>query len=114
MIARNRIRCIVVRVGTDADRRSPRGALARDLLPWADPYVAGLIKKLQDEVRDERRQRAGVRSDRFSRSRRGAMPLHDRFATRSAVDVDPSWFDRSIDLGSARFDDDLDDATFRC
>ena len=31
-------------------RRRPRAA---DLLPWADPYIAGLIRKLQDEVRAE-------------------------------------------------------------
>jgi hypothetical protein len=38
-----------------------RGALARDVLPWADPYVAGLIRKLQDEVRFERRLRSVMR-----------------------------------------------------
>ncbi|MEX0641676.1 MAG: hypothetical protein WD468_03195 [Pirellulales bacterium] len=38
-----------------ADRVSDRGALARDILPGADPYVAQLIRKLQDEVREERR-----------------------------------------------------------
>lgn len=27
-----------------------------DLLPWADPYIARLVSKLQDEVRDERTQ----------------------------------------------------------
>jgi hypothetical protein len=31
------------------------GALARDVLPWADPYVAQLIRKLQEEVRQQRR-----------------------------------------------------------
>jgi hypothetical protein len=30
-------------------------------LPWADPYVAQLIKKLQDEVRFERRLRSVLR-----------------------------------------------------
>jgi hypothetical protein len=35
--------------------------LARDVLPWADPYVAQLIKKLQDEVRFERRLRSVLR-----------------------------------------------------
>lgn len=58
MIARKRIRCIVVEVGTTADRRP----MARDLLPWADPYVAGLIKKLQDEVRYERRMKSAGRN----------------------------------------------------
>lgn len=35
--------------------------MARDLLPWADPYVAQLIKNLQDEVRHERRLQSHVR-----------------------------------------------------
>jgi hypothetical protein len=38
-----------------------RGAMVRDLLPWADPYVAQLIKKLQDEVRQERRAQSLIR-----------------------------------------------------
>jgi hypothetical protein len=61
MVARNRIRCTLVVTPEAGDRLSSRGALDRDLLPWADPYVAGLIKKLQDEVRAERRERALVR-----------------------------------------------------
>ena len=59
MVALNRIRCQVVSVGSDA--YVSRGALARDVLPWADPYVAQLIKKLQDEVRFERRLRSVLR-----------------------------------------------------
>jgi hypothetical protein len=46
------------------DSMSSRGALARDILPGADPYVAMLIRKLQDEVREERRLRSLVRSRR--------------------------------------------------
>ncbi len=67
MVARNfnhsRIRCLVVSVPSESARLAgpSRGALARDVLPWADPYVAGLIKKLQDEVRQERRQQSPVR-----------------------------------------------------
>jgi hypothetical protein len=53
MTGRNRIRCQVVAI--DPNTYVSRGALARDVLPWADPYVAQLIKKLQDEVRFERR-----------------------------------------------------------
>ena len=30
---------------------------ASELLPWADPYIARLIRKLQDEVRQERASR---------------------------------------------------------
>jgi hypothetical protein len=61
MIAGNRIRCTVVAVPVGAEFGTFRGAIARDLLPWADPYVAQLIKKLQDEVRQERRARSRVR-----------------------------------------------------
>jgi hypothetical protein len=43
-----------------------RGAMAREILPWADPYVAQLIKNLQDEVRIERRMRAEVRHYRVT------------------------------------------------
>jgi hypothetical protein len=59
MVARNSIRCTVVAVPVASDRFS-RGSLAQDLLPWADPYVAQLIKNLQDEVRHERRTRSLV------------------------------------------------------
>ncbi len=59
MVAFNRIRCQVVSVGSDPIVL--RGAFARDVLPWADPYVAQLIKKLQDEVRFERRLRSVLR-----------------------------------------------------
>jgi hypothetical protein len=64
MVARNRIRCLVVAVPAGSDRIHVSGAMARDVLPWADPYVAGLIKKLQDEVRQERRCRSLVRNYR--------------------------------------------------
>lgn len=64
-----KVKCLVVEVpvnqtGLSADelhdaslpaaienRLRPR---ARDLVPWADPYIAGLIRKLQEEVRAER------------------------------------------------------------
>jgi hypothetical protein len=60
MVARNSIRCTVVAVPVSSDRCLSRGGIAQDLLPWADPYVAQLIKNLQDEVRQERRMRSLV------------------------------------------------------
>jgi hypothetical protein len=57
---------MVVSVPTTPDRVSSRGALSRELLPWADPYVAGLIKKLQDEVRRERRFQSLIRETRLA------------------------------------------------
>ena len=61
MVARNRIRCQVVAIDSPAQPYVSRGALARDVLPWADAYIAQLIKKLQDEVRFERRLRSILR-----------------------------------------------------
>ncbi len=57
---RNHIRCTVVAVEVTSDRIMARG-VAKDLLPWADPYVAQLIHNLQQEVREEREAAASVR-----------------------------------------------------
>jgi hypothetical protein len=57
----NRIRCTVVAVPVTADLCLSRGAVAREILPWADPYVAQLIKNLQEEVRQEREAQVLVR-----------------------------------------------------
>jgi hypothetical protein len=46
------------------DPWTSRGALAREIMPGADPYVAMLIQKLQKEVREERRLRSLVVHDR--------------------------------------------------
>jgi hypothetical protein len=61
MVAFNRVRCSVVAMKIQENESLSRGALAREVLPWADPYVAQLIKNLQDEVRAERRQAARFR-----------------------------------------------------
>ncbi len=52
----SKIRCFVVRI-PDADSAVPPRAAWREALPWADPYILGLIRKLQDEVRMERAAR---------------------------------------------------------
>jgi hypothetical protein len=62
MVARTRIRCLVVAVPEESVSSATRGALSREVLPWADPYVAGLIRKLQDEVRRERQVKSLVRN----------------------------------------------------
>lgn len=70
MVASN-IRCIVVEVpvNQEEEARFASPPRARDLLPWADPYIATLIRNLQDEVREERaaaraeaKQRAAARA----------------------------------------------------
>jgi hypothetical protein len=41
------IRCQVLTVPAHEDWR-PRGGGARDLLPWADPYISSLVRRLED------------------------------------------------------------------
>lgn len=61
MVAPTKIRCAVVTITADdngmpninASEFEPRFRPS-DLLPWADPYIAGLVRKLQAEVRSER------------------------------------------------------------
>jgi hypothetical protein len=65
MVAFNRVRCTVLAVSEFQRCGLSRGAIVRDVLPWADPYVAQLIKKLQDEVRMERRQQSRVPYNRM-------------------------------------------------
>jgi hypothetical protein len=60
MVASNRIHCTVIAVEVRPVRCSSRGVV-RDLLPWADPYVAQLIRNLQNEVRQERQKLSCVR-----------------------------------------------------
>jgi hypothetical protein len=75
MVVSNRIRCTVVALGMSSDNGISNGEIARDLLPWADPYVAQLIKNLQDEVRHERRMQAQMRRrSRLSQS----FPVYER------------------------------------
>jgi hypothetical protein len=60
MVASNRIHCTVVAIPVSSEGVSAR-RVAQELLPWADPYVAQLIRNLQQEVREERRMQSVVR-----------------------------------------------------
>ena len=63
-----------------------RGALAREIMPGADPYVAQLIRKLQDEVREERRLQSLVRRRRSSLLATSAHSAQTRFDIGDAFD----------------------------
>jgi len=55
--------CTVVRVPTtDVRGMSHPPARLSELLPWADPYIVRLVKKLQGEVRRERSATRGLNS----------------------------------------------------
>ena len=90
-VNRRRIHCVVVAVPAEADLFAERGALAHDLVPGADPYVAQLIARLQDEVREERRleQQSGRAAQRTSVSRFGRRDL--------IADLELPWFDMPLD-----------------
>jgi hypothetical protein len=72
MVDFNRVRCTVIAVSQLDNACLSRGALAREVLPWADPYVAQLIKNLQNEVREERRLQSRIRHYRASGSEQTA------------------------------------------
>jgi hypothetical protein len=59
-----RIICTAIRIDdpkfTSANRVAYKPS---ELVPWADPYIAGLVRRLQSEVRFERAVVAEVRAD---------------------------------------------------
>jgi hypothetical protein len=55
-------------------------------LPGADPYVAQLIRKLQDEVREERRMQSLVRHCQPRAKDSAAIATQSRFAIGDALD----------------------------
>ena len=90
-ISRKRIRCIVIAVPVEAELLAERGALAHELVPGADPYVAQLIQRLQDEVRQERRL------EQLS-ARAGRLANRARFEREDPVgDLEVPWFDMPLE-----------------
>ncbi len=66
-----------------------------DLLPWADPYIARLVTKLQDEVRDERTQ-TRIRDERTQTrkvSRISGNCLAELEPPSPSTDNDGDWND---------------------
>src|SRR5690349_2308037 len=75
-----RIRCHVLEVPTNDDWLARRGGEtrggSRELLPWADPYIAGLMRNLEN------------RSVRHERVTKRLSHLSDPFAVAQAADMD--------------------------
>ena len=94
MVAINnkRIHCVVIAMPIEA--LASRGALAHEMVPGADPYVAQLIARLQDEVRQERR--AERLQSRQSRLAGGST--RPRFEPHQlGSDLEIPWFDMPLD-----------------
>lgn len=52
------IRCVVIQVPFDSGwQPSPSGKRPSEMIPWSDPYIAGLVRRCQREVAQERRQK---------------------------------------------------------
>jgi hypothetical protein len=94
MVAPRKIRCLVIEVPSEMAAMSPR-TRARfrpsQLVPWADPYIASLVHKLQNEVRHERR---------------GGCAALAR--TRERLDLDVPWNDEAFEFEPAEEDAPLD------
>lgn len=90
-INRKRIHCVVIAVPVEADLLAERGALAHEIVPGADPYVAQLIQRLQEEVRHERRMEQ-------LHDRAGRLTKQARFAQPDLVgDLELPWFDMPLE-----------------
>ena len=72
-----RLVCTVVRVAEDAPQIDSSRYIRKPstLVPWADPYIAGLVRRLQSEVRMERAEAA----------ERGEEPATEMFDNRGAI-----------------------------
>ncbi|QDU90798.1 hypothetical protein Pla175_42110 [Pirellulimonas nuda] len=81
MANQTKIRCTVVSMPTETvsmpNATQPRFRPS-DLLPWADPYIASLVHKLQNEVREERR-------DSRLRQRLSAQPAFSSHVDEDAL-----------------------------
>lgn len=88
MMASNNARCTVIEIPVSS-QGGPDDAPPRDLLPWADPYIAKLMSKhrLQAALDDSLNF---VESEEFSRSQR---PLPAYESTTSNVSSGRSRFD---------------------
>src|SRR5262249_14492212 len=94
---KKRIRCVVLSVPVDAGAWTARGAMVQELVPGADPYVAQLIRRLQEEVREERHAAAVERRERIMRAIEeecSAVGSNTRFdAAPMSNDLEVPWFD---------------------
>ena len=91
-----RVVCTIVRVAEEpAPARERLVRKPSTLLPWADPYIAGLVRRVQSEVRMERAAMAdGVLKH--------ASPNADLDPPSPTTEEDFEWFD------VPRFDFDRD------
>lgn len=86
------VRCQVVVLPAEFDQMSheeKRTTRPSELVPWADPYIASLVHKLQDEVREERRllREASAMAQRVRSGRPAASGLRGELEAPYADDA---------------------------
>ncbi|RIK73376.1 MAG: hypothetical protein DCC67_17990 [Planctomycetota bacterium] len=103
MVAPNKSRRVVCTVVRVAERPMPEAVRFErrpsDLVPWADPYIAGLVRRLQSEVRMERARQRPRPAAELAFDNRGASQwlddsLHGELDPPSPADGDWEWSDR--------------------
>jgi hypothetical protein len=118
-VNKKKIRCVVLAVSEDNEGWTSRGAMVQELVPGADPYVALLIKRLQEEVRQERRAEELQRRERLMAAIEPAASspaTKPRFEERQLIDeLEVPWFDMPeeepwSDEAVPEFNDPNDDA----
>jgi hypothetical protein len=96
-VNKKKIHCLVLAVPVDSEGWTSRGAMVHELVPDADPYIAQLIKRLQDEVREERHAEQLERRERLMASIKpaaGRESTKPRFAEHQLIDdLEVPWFD---------------------
>jgi hypothetical protein len=130
-VNKKKIRCVVLAISGENDGWTSRGAMVQELVPGADPYVAQLIQRLQDEVRQERRLEELERRERLMTAinpqtqtkSTESKTTKPRFSQRQLIDelevvsdLEVPWFDMPEDESwddevAPEFGDRNDDAT---
>lgn len=89
----SRIRCQVLETPTQEDW-SPRRGRPKDLLPWADPYIAGLVRKLEErfDAQADWQTHDPLGADRMGRSSGAQISqgLTDLHSGHDPFDADPA------------------------
>jgi hypothetical protein len=98
MMSPRRIHCWIVTVQTSA---APTERTRDDAERTVDPYICGLIARLQAEVRDDRKRLAPTEGIWNDRCRFEPLP---RWATAEHADAEITWHDWPLDFSEPDFD----------
>ena len=90
-INRKRIHCVVIAVPVEADFFAERGALAHEMVPGADPYVAQLINGCKTKCVRNAGRNSSRNAPAGSPSKRGSTDAD------LVGDLELPWFDMPLE-----------------